>query len=165
MEERKPQSWDVVDEHLPTLLHQLGNSAFIARNRRGGFPTIPEKGIYAFYEAGRPVYVGRSDRMRSRIQEHGRAGSQHNSATFAFLLATIAAQAKGIDCTTPTRNDLQKADDFKPLYDEAKERVRKMEFKVVEIVDPIEQAVFEVYAALHLKTTLEHCGYNDFQNH
>ena len=118
-----------------------------------------------FYEAGQPIYVGRSDRMRSRIQEHGRASSRHNSATFAFLLAAIAAQAKGIDCTTPTRDDLQKADDFKLLYDEAKARVRRMEFRVVEIADPVEQAVFEIYAAIRLKTTLEHCGYNDFQNH
>ena len=78
MDERKPQTWDVVNERLPILLHQLENSAFIARDRRGNFPAIPEKGIHAFYEAGRPVYVGRSDRMRSRIQEYGRAGSQHN---------------------------------------------------------------------------------------
>ena len=40
-----------------------------------------------------------------------------------------------------------------------------MEFRVVEIADPIEQTMFEIYAALRLKTTLEHCGYNDFQNH
>ena len=71
---------------------------------------------------------------------------------------------KGIDCTARTRNDLQQADDFKPLYDEAKARVRRMEFRVVEIADPIEQTVFEVYAALRLPTIRPH-GYNDFQNH
>ena len=40
-----------------------------------------------------------------------------------------------------------------------------MQVKVVEVDDAIEQSVFEVYAALHLKTTRGHCGYNDFENH
>ena len=165
MEERKPQTWGAVNGRLPVLLHQLEMSTLITRNGRGRVPAMPEKGIYLFYEEGRPVYVGRSDRMRSRILEHGRAGSQHNSATFAFSLATESAHAKGVDCAMRTRGDLQKADDFKPLYDEAKSRVRSMEFRVVEVTDPVEQAVFEIYAALCLKTTLEQHGYNDFRNH
>ena len=41
-------------------------------------------------------------------------------------------------------------------------RKRRMQVKVVEVDDAIEQSVFEVYAALHLKTTRDHCGYNDF---
>ena len=126
---------------------------------------IPMKGIYVFYKSGKPLYVGRSDRMRERIREHGRPSSLHNSATFAFLLAMKMATCKGIDCTGRTRDDLQIADDFKPLYDQAKERVRNMQVKVVEVDDAIEQSVFEVYAALHLKTTREHGGYNDFENH
>ena len=81
-----------------------------------------------------------------------------------FLLAAEAAHEKGIDCTARTRDDLQQADDFKPLYDEAKARVRRMEVRVVEVADPIEQTVFEVYAALRLPTIRPH-GYNDFQNH
>ena len=121
--------------------------------------------IYVFYEAGKPRYVGRSDRMRTSILEHGRAGSRHNSATFAFLLAAEAAHEKGIDCNARTRDELQQADDFRPLYDESKARVRRMAFKVVEVTDPIEQSVFEVYAAWCLKTTREQGGYNDFRNH
>ena len=126
---------------------------------------IPEKGIYVFYESGEPLYVGRSNRMRERILEHGRPSSVHNSATFAFLLAMETATCKGIDCTGITRDHLQNEDDFKPLYDQAKERVRNMQVRAVEVDDAIEQSVFEVYAALHLKTTRDHGGYNDFENH
>ena len=55
---------------------------------------IPDKGIYVFYESGKPLYVGRSDRMRGSILEHGRPSSLHNSATFAFLLAMKTATYK-----------------------------------------------------------------------
>ena len=160
-----PQTWEAVAERLPILLNNLKNSDPIFRGTRGRLPEIPDKGIYVFYESGRPLYVGRSDRMRSRILEHGRPSSLHNSATFALLLAMEMATGHGIDCTGITRDDLQVAHDFKPLYDQSKERIRNMQVRVVEVVDPIEQSVFEVYAALHLRTTRDHGGYNDFENH
>lgn len=165
MSENEPRTWDAVVDRLPVLLNQLTGSNPIVRDSRGRLPMIPKKGIYVFYESGKPVYVGRTDRMRSRILEHGRPSSLHNSATFAFLLAMEKARCKGIDCTGITRDVLEIEDDFKPLYDQAKELVRNMQVKVVEVDDAIEQSVFEVYAALHLKTTREHGGYNDFENH
>ena len=165
MPKQEPLAWEAVQTRLPDLLNELKSCPPLLRDSPRRLLDIPKQGIYVFYEDGRPRYVGRSDRMRTRILEHGRAGSRHNAATFAFLLATEVAHGKGIDRTARTRDDLQKADDFKPLYDEAKARVRRMEFKVVEVTDPIEQAAFEVYAALCLKTTLEQGGYNDFRNH
>ena len=50
-------------------------------------------------------------------------------------------------------------------FDTTKEMVRKMGVRTVEINDPIEQTVFEVYAALELRTTREQGGFNDFENH
>ena len=47
---------------------------------------MPEFGVYLF-EGADHLYVGRSNRLRSRLQEHCRGGSTHNSAPFAFLLA------------------------------------------------------------------------------
>ena len=82
-------------------------------------------------------------------------------ASFKFCVKS----SKGIDCTGMIRDDLQIADDFKPLYGQAKERVRNMQVRVVEVSDAIEQSVFEVYTALYLKTTRDHGGYNDFENH
>ena len=139
MPKQEPPTWEAVQTRLPDLLNELKSCPALVRDSPGRLFDIPKQGIYAFYEDGRPRYVGRSDRMRTRIFEHGRAGSRHNSATFVFLLATEEAHEKGIDCTARTRDDLQQADDFKPLYDEAKARVRRMEFRVVEIADPIEK--------------------------
>ena len=165
MSENRPQTWEAITDRLPVLLDKLTDSSPIVRSSRGRLPMIPEKGIYVFYQSGKPLYVGRSDRMRERILEHGRPSSLHNSATFAFLLAIEMPTCKGIDCAGITRDDLQIADDFKPLYDQAKERVRNMQVKVVQVDDAIEQSMFEVYATLHLKTTRDHGGYNDFDNH
>ncbi len=150
MPKQEPPVWEAVQRRLPDLLDELKSCPPIVRDSPRRNLDIPKQGISVFLEDGRPRYVGRSDRMRTRILEHGRAGSQHNAATFAFLLATEAAHQKGIDCTARTRAELQNSDDFNPLYDEAKARVRSMEFKVVEVTDPIEQAVFEAYAALCL---------------
>ena len=58
------------------------------------------------------------------------------------------------------RNVLQNEPAFKDIFQEAKERVGRMNVRVVEISDPIEQTVFELYAALKLGTP-----YNDFENH
>ena len=40
-----------------------------------------------------------------------------------------------------------------------------MQCRVVEVTDAIEQAVFEIYAALALRTTRDQGGYNDFETH
>ena len=165
MFENAPQTWEAVAGRLPILLNQLTGSNPIVRDKQGGIPTVPQKGIYTFYESDKLLYVGRSDRIRERILEHGRPSSLHNSATFAFLLAMEIAECAGIDCAGKTRDDLQIAGDFKPLFDQAKRRVRNMAIKVVGVDDAIEQSVFEVYAALYLKTTRAHGGYNDFENH
>ena len=60
------------------------------------------------------------------------------------------------------REDLARDPEFKPLFDEAKRRVREMDIRVVEIHDPIEQTVFEIYAHLKLETPAE---FNSFENH
>ena len=58
---------------------------------------FPDKGIYVFFEDGRPLYVGRSERMKKRVKQHSRRSSGHNSATFAFLLAKESAEKSQID--------------------------------------------------------------------
>lgn len=81
-------------------------------------------------------------------------------AIFAFNLAKKAARDKGIDVNKP-RNRLEKDPTSSGLFVEAKTRVSKMSVKVIEIDDPIIQTLFEVYAAITLKTI----EYNDFDTH
>ena len=87
-----------------------------------------------------------------------RRSSGHNSATFAFILAKEKAEtSEGINLSQ-IREDLEKDPKFKPIYYQMKERVSKMQVKVVEVPDPVEQTFFEVYAALELDTPYNEWG-------
>jgi hypothetical protein len=140
---------------LPDLMEKLNKSQMYERDDTDSFP---EKGIYVFFEDGKALYVGRSDRMKERVREHGRRSSGHNSATFAFLLAKEIA-GKKINLSQ-NRKDVEKDPEFKQIYEKMKKRVKKMQIKVVDVSDPVEQTFFEVYAALELKTP-----YNEWRNH
>jgi hypothetical protein len=146
---------ELVDQ-LPSLLEQLPNSPL---KPWGNLGSLPQKGIYVFFERGHPVYVGRTNRMGDRIKEHGRRSSIRNSATFAFKLAREAAKRKEIDLSKQ-RVELAKDPNFAKLFSEAKERVSRMSVRVIDIDGPIIQTLFEVYAAIALKTK-----YNDFDTH
>ena len=50
---------------------------------------------------------------------------------------------------------------FQKLFLEAKERVSAMQVRVIGIDEPEKQAIFEIYAAMALRTQ----RYNSFDNH
>ena len=118
---------------------------------------LPQAGIYVLYEYGIAQYVGRTGRLKARLKEHGHKNSNHFSASFAFILAKKQALLKGINCNR-SRKAVVADPDFK--FKEAKEVVSLMQFKFIEIIDPIAQTLFEVYAALELKTP-----HNSFEPH
>lgn len=122
---------------------------------------LPSKGIYLFSENGIHLYVGRSNNIKRRIQYHCRLSSDHNKATFAFRIARSKTNLeKATYKTEGSRKQLEYDPVFGPAFLSAKERIRKMELRFVEIDNPILQALFEIYVAVTLKTK-----YNDFENH
>jgi len=141
---------------LPHLLEQLVSSPALDRSKSR---RLPKRGVYVFYERREPVYVGRSNRMKERILEHGRPSSDRYSATFALRLAKDAAKQKGIDLSK-TSAQLEKDPGFAGLFSQARKRVSEMRVRAVEIKDPIVQTLFEVYAHMALRTE-----YNDFDTH
>jgi hypothetical protein len=151
------ERFDAVVRQLPGLLERLQACPAIKRQDLTG---VPQRGVYVFYEGGKPIYVGRSRRMRARLREHGQPSSDRNSATFALMIAQEEAAGRGTDCKSVKKADLVQDARFKPLFAAAKERVARMKVQVVEIEDPVEQTLFEVYAALALGTP-----YNDFKTH
>ena len=120
---------------------------------------LPNKGVYAFYEGDKPLYVGRSNRLRQRVKEHGQPGSRTNKATFAYrLLANEYGLPMGHD-----RDHLRSevADEHDAEFREQKKRVRNMSVQAVGICDDTVAYFFEAYAIVALDTT----KYNKFEPH
>lgn len=122
---------------------------------------MPESGIYLFTERGSHLYVGRSNRLRSRIRNHGGPSAGENVASFAFRIArtdtgniTASYQVHG------SRKDLLMDPTFLAAFNTAKTRVQRMEVRFVEERNQLKQAVLEIYAAVALGTT-----FNDFDTH
>ncbi len=122
---------------------------------------VPDRGIYLFSERGKPLYVGRTNRIRSRLGGHCRPSASHFTATFAFRLAREATgRVKPTYKTTGSRADLLKNRVFASAFRKAKARVAAMDIKFVEERDPVRQALLEIYVATVLGTP-----HNDFDNH
>lgn len=140
-------------ESFPVLLEELEKSTSFNREE---IPQNLTQGIYVFYVRDVPQYVGRSGRkgrLKTRILEHSRPSSGHNTATFAFLIAKEDLDKKSLNLS---RIEIEKT----PEFQAAKQRIAAMQIKFIQIEDPIAQTLFEVYAALELGTP-----YNNWETH
>lgn len=151
---------DVIDK-MALYVKKLETCEVIRMNtkadRRTLRHTLPaSKGVYVLYECGKPMYVGRSDKLADRLLQHGQPSGGSETASFAFNIA----KDKFAGSQSVSRQELQQNAKFKDLFTEAKDRVRKMDVRVVGIEDDIEQAIFEIYAHMKLATR-----YNTFENH
>lgn len=123
---------------------------------------MPKAGVYLLSEAGRYLYVGRSNDIRGRIRRHSRPGATHRMAAFAFRLAREvtgnirASYKKG----EGSRAGLMENPAFVEAFTSAKARICEMDLRFVEEADPVRQALLEVYVAVVLEAK-----YNDFDNH
>jgi len=130
--------------------------------RFGALPRdLPQRGIYLFSEDQRHLYVGRTNRLRTRLQNHCRPSGTHLSATFAFRIARADTGLSAASYKTEDgRASLGKHPVFGPAFVAAKARVARMDIRCVEETDPVRQALLEIYIATVLQTQ-----FNDFDNH
>ena len=143
--------WEAIDK-MKSLMDNLDGSE---EWEWGAYSQAPQRGVYVLYENGEPIYVGRSNTMRSRIRDHGADSSDRHSATFAFrLLREMLNGPNG------RAEDIEKA--HREEYRQQRERVRAMTFRAVSITDQLEQTLFEIYAIIEKRTASK---YNDFDTH
>ena len=121
----------------------------------------PMSGIYLFTEDEQHLYVGRTNTIRKRLQNHCRPSSGHNSATFAFRLARqITGQTIATYTEHSSRSALENDPQFSPVFIAQKARVKNMNVRYVSESDPMKQALLEMYISVSLETP-----HNDFDNH
>lgn len=122
---------------------------------------IPSRGIYLFSEGPSRLYVGRTNRLRQRLQNHCQQSGTHFTATFAFRIARH--ESGNVEATykkTGSREALMRNPKFARAFQAAKQRVRAMDIRYVEEQDPTRQALLEIYVATVLRTP-----FNDFDTH
>jgi hypothetical protein len=130
--------------------------------RFGSLPRVmPERGIYLFSEGAQHLYVGRTNGIRKRLQNHCRLSGTHFTATFAFRIARhTTGQTKASYAPTGSRSQLCEDAVFGPAFEAAKKRVNAMDIRFVEETVSVRQALLEIYVASALQTP-----FNDFDNH
>jgi hypothetical protein len=112
-------------------------------------------GIYVMMENGKPVYVGRTRRVRGRMRSHCRPTSKGNA--FAFRLARAArgnlkaTYKKGDGSRTHLRADTA----FAAALVDACDRISRMDVHFVEISCPILRYLFELHYALEHELSLD----------
>lgn len=148
-----------IEAQLPELLEQLLGCDPYSRDHRPAAPKLA--GAYLFTEAGIHRYVGRTRNFNRRFGEHVAPKSTANKAAFAFNIARFDAIAAGL-AVVGTRDQIVALGGFDEHFTAARQRVRAMEFRCVEINDPAVSTIFEVYAAIALHTEGE---FNLFETH
>ena len=124
-------------------------------------PNMHKRGVYLLSQGERHLYVGRSNRLRQRLQEHGRTSADHFSATFAFLIARRkTGRKRATYIKKGSRARLSASPRFKRAFARARQRIAKMDVRWVAEPRQVRQALLEIYAATVLRTT-----YNDFDTH
>ena len=141
---------------METLLAALRNCpAETFRNRR----RLPNRGVYAFCEGDRILYIGRSNQIWERVRTHGRNGATQEQANFAFRLLAREYDLEVGHNAPANRREI--AAQYAVEFREQKQRVRNMTIKAVAIYDDTVSYFFEAYAILALGT-LE---FNRFEPH
>jgi hypothetical protein len=121
--------------------------------------TLPKQGVYLFCENGLPLYVGRSNNIPQRYQNHTGLGSGTNQAALAALIARRETR-RPVDYRKGAKQRMLADEKFMNAFRQAQHRVRVMKFQAVEEFDQTRQTLLEVYCAITLKTP-----YNDFGTH
>jgi hypothetical protein len=131
-----------------TILSRLGRSADFA-------------GCYVIIQKGRPMYVGISRRVVSRLRQHCN-GTSHFSATLAYAVAkrklgeSSVGKIHGV-----TRDAAMKDAAVREAFDAARQLLRDGSVAFIEVANAVELHLFEVYAAMELDTG----EWNTFRTH
>ena len=111
-------------------------------------------GCYVLIEADRPIYVGISRKVLSRLRQHLR-GKTHFDASLVYAVAQRR-------CPTPGhRSTVMESPVFQRAFADAQAYLCSLRVAFVQIENPLELYVFEAYAAMNLGTY----EWNTFRTH
>ena len=111
-------------------------------------------GCYVFLDGDRPIYVGISRKVCSRIRNHLQ-GEGHHNATLAYKMTAEHLAFEG------TRDQAMQNPEFMAAFAKTKAYLVRLHIAFIEIENAVEMHLFELYAAMKLDT----CEWNTFRTH
>jgi hypothetical protein len=150
--------FDAAIGQMPRMLDDLTRQTALPVGQQEGIPAAP--GIYVFSEGPTPLYVGNTRNLRQRLRQHTAVNSRENEAALAWRIALKDAKQRGL-AITGTRKQIDADPAFAEIFSQARDRVRAMDVRFIEIDDSITRTLFEVYAAQALGTE----EFNSFETH
>lgn len=111
-------------------------------------------GCYVLIDGTDPIYVGISRTVLQRLRQHVR-GTTHFDASLAYRIAA-ANQPHGM-----TRHAAMSDGEFRQHFAAAQMYIRGLNVAFIEIQNPVELYLFEVFCAMELDTSV----WNTFETH
>lgn len=111
-------------------------------------------GCYVMLDCSKPIYVGISRSVLSRLRQHV-TGKSHFDASLVYAVAQRRLPTKG------HRSKVMENAEFQAAFSAAQAYLRGLDVAFIEIQNPLELYVFEAYAAMELDT----CDWNTFRTH
>jgi hypothetical protein len=152
---------DVLPRHMIRLRESLIHSCAMIEFMAGKTKTLKKlghksdfPGCYVLIDVDKPIYVGISRGVFSRLQQHVR-GKTHFDASLAYRIASVRHPHK------LQRQAAMKDPSFINAFRECQTYLRSLTAAFIQIDCPIELYLFEVYASLELKTN----QWNTFRTH
>jgi len=145
------EHFQVATAAIPELFAKLVASAPF--NEKGIAAQKGKAGVYVFLKDGVPVHVGRTRNLRGRLRGH--IAKSHFSASFAFKRTRNEHGKIATYVTKGSRSDLLEDPLFKETFHQQIELIKKMAVRFVEVADPVQQYLLELYAHLEFGLPLD----------
>lgn len=136
---------------IPALFQKLASSPYFVE--KGVAAQKKKAGIYVFFENGNAIHVGRTRDLGRRLRGH--VSRSHYSASFAFKRARRQLDRKATYTTKGSRADLLNDPEFAEAFYSHVELLKSLQVRFIEVKDPLQQYLLELYAALEYGLELD----------
>jgi hypothetical protein len=112
-----------------------------------------KRAIYIIWIDGKPAHVGRTRNLQVRVRGH--VSNSHYSASFAFKQARKTMSIAASYTPENSRSALFARDDFYAEFAKHRAVLQASEVTFLEVTNPIDQYLLELYAAMELGLELD----------
>lgn len=136
---------------VPQLFQKLAVSSYFTA--KGIAAQRGKSGVYAFFENDVAAHVGRTRNLQGRLRGH--VTRSHYSASYAFKRARRELGLAATYVTAGSRAELVKDLVFQECFYRHVEIVKTMNVRFIEVPDPVQQYLLELYAHMEYGLSLD----------